>query len=263
MTAPYLDLVRHVLDHGTRSDDRTGTGTISVFGTQTRYDLREGFPLLTTKRMQWRSIVRELLWILSGSTNARDLHPCRIWDAWADDDGELGPIYGRQWRAFVGAGGREVDQIAWLCDEIRRDPTSRRLVVSAWHPAHVDEMALPPCHVLWQVHISGGWMDLQLYQRSGDLGLGVPFNVASYSLLLAMLAHWARYRPRYFVHTIGNAHVYLNHVHALQDQLTRCPLGRPRIALPDWRPHPLDYRPGDIELVGYQCHPAIPMAVSV
>ncbi len=217
----YLDLVQHVLDHGERRDDRTGTGTLSIFGAQTRYDLREGFPLLTTKKVLFESVVRELLWFLAGSTNThqqnlRDHTP--IWDAWADRDGDLGPIYGYQWRNWNGQG---IDQIQTAIDLIRRNPESRRIIVSAWNPGQLPEMRLPPCHILFQFYVSrSGRLDCQLYQRSADLGLGVPFNIASYALLLTMVAQECDLTPGIFVHTLGDAHIYLNHIEGLKQQLT-------------------------------------------
>lgn len=255
----YLDLVRDVLDNGARRVDRTGTGTISVFGRQVRYDLRDGFPLVTTKRLRFKSVVAELLWFLRGETNIHTLD-CGIWDAWADTAGELGPIYGAMWRRWGGTH----DQVAAVLDELQRNPWSRRLIVSAWNVSELERMALPPCHVLWQLYAdpAGGWLDLQLYQRSADLGLGVPFNVASYALLLSMIAGWAGLRPRFFVHTLGDAHVYLDHVDALRGQLEREPYPLPRLLLPTGR-HPLEYEAGDIQLAGYQCHPPIRLEVSV
>jgi thymidylate synthase len=257
---PYLDLVRHILEHGERRPDRTGTGTLSVFGAQARYDLREGFPLVTTKKVLVGAVIRELLWFLRGSTNIRDdlTQHTPIWDAWADQDGELGPIYGHQWRNW---GGQGVDQIRGAIDLIKNDPTSRRIIVSAWNVADLPRMALPPCHTMFQFYVAGDRLDLQLYQRSADMALGVPFNIASYALLLAMVAGECRLTPGYFVHTIGDAHVYLNHVEGLKIQLEREPFPLPTLSLAD---KPVDeLRFEDIEIVGYQHHPFIRFEVSV
>lgn len=257
----YLDLVRRVLDEGERRNDRTGTGTISVFGTQTRYDMRHGFPLLTTKKVLFGAVVRELLWFLRGSTNVRDdlTQHTPIWDAWADEHGDLGPIYGYQWRNW---GGQGIDQIAEALNLVREQPDSRRIIVSAWNVSDLDRMALPPCHVLFQLYAAAdGWLDLQLYQRSADLALGVPFNIASYSLLLAMLAQQSGRKPRYFVHSVGDAHIYTNHVDGLREQLRREPLQLPVVRVAN---KPIDdLMFDDIELVGYKHHPYIKYTVSV
>src|SRR5574343_2056152 len=217
---PYLDLMRHVLDNGHDKSDRTGTGTRSVFGWQMRFDLAEGFPVLTTKKLHLKSIIHELLWFLQDDTNIKYLQDngVRIWDEWADEHGDLGPVYGRQWRDFGG-----VDQIATLVEMIKRSPDSRRLIVSAWNPPDVPHMALPPCHTMWQVRILGGKLHLQLYQRSADMFLGVPFNIASYAALLVMLAHVTGYEPGDFVHSIGDAHIYSNHMEQGKLQLSRTP----------------------------------------
>jgi thymidylate synthase len=258
----YLDLVQHVLDHGERRDDRTGTGTMSIFGAQTRYDLRDGFPLLTTKKILFESVVRELLWFLAGSTNThqqnlRDHTP--IWDAWADPDGNLGPIYGYQWRNWNGQG---IDQIQNVIDLIKRNPESRRIIVSAWNPGQLAEMRLPPCHILFQFYVSrAGRLDCQLYQRSADLGLGVPFNIASYALLLTMVAQECDLTPGIFVHTLGDAHIYLNHVEGLKQQLTREPLPLPRVTVA--RRHFGELGVEDIVLHDYQHHPFIRLPVAV
>jgi thymidylate synthase len=256
----YLDLLRQVLDHGERRTDRTGTGTLSLFGAQTRYDLRQGFPLVTTKKVLFPAVVRELVWFLRGSTNIHDAltQHTPIWDAWADPAGELGPIYGAQWRSW---GGRGVDQIAVALDTIKRDPTSRRIIVSAWNVEDLPRMKLPPCHALFQFYVSGEFLDCQLYQRSADLALGVPFNIASYALLLAMFARQCRLTPRYFVHTLGDAHIYANHVEGVQLQLTRAPLPPPRLVLAD-KPV-LDQTFEDVALEGYQHHPFIKFPVAV
>ena len=257
---PYLDLLRQVLDQGERRTDRTGTGTISLFGAQSRYDLREGFPLVTTKKVLFPAVVRELLWFLRGSTNIHDdLHAhTPIWDAWADEHGELGPIYGFQWRNWGGTG---IDQIQIALDTIKKDPTSRRIIVSAWNVADLPRMKLPPCHAFFQFYVQDGWLDCQLYQRSADLALGVPFNIASYALLLAMVAQECKLRPRHLVHTLGDAHVYLNHVEGVQLQLARAPHPLPKLVLAD-KPV-LEMRYEDIALEGYLHHPFIKFAVAV
>jgi thymidylate synthase len=257
----YLDLVRHVLEHGEERADRTGVGTLSVFGAQVRYDLREGFPLLTTKKVLFSAVVRELLWFLRGSTNIRDdlTQHTPIWDAWADDNGDLGPIYGYQWRNWGGAG---IDQIRRAIDLIQNEPSSRRIVVSAWNVADLDRMRLPPCHLLFQFYASQkGCLDLQLYQRSADIALGVPFNIASYALLLAMVARECGLEPRFFVHTFGDAHIYVNHIEGLRRQLEREPLSPPRLELAD---RPIDQMTfDDIRIVDYQHHPFIKFEVAV
>jgi thymidylate synthase len=257
---PYLDLLRHVLEHGERRTDRTGTGTISVFGAQTRYDLRDGFPLVTTKRVLFPAVVRELRWFLRGSTYIHDdlAEHTPIWNAWADEHGDLGPIYGAQWRTW---GGRGIDQIRDAIDTIKRDPTSRRIIVSAWNVADLPRMRLPPCHALFQLYVHDGWLDLQLYQRSADLALGVPFNIASYALLLSMIAQECELRPRHFVHTLGDAHIYNNHIVGVQTQLAREPFPLPRLVLAK-RPV-LEMRFEDIALEGYQHHAFIKLPVAV
>lgn len=258
----YLDLIQHVLDHGETRDDRTGTGTISMFGAQTRYDLRDGFPLLTTKKVLFEAVVRELLWFLGGCTNTheqnlRDHTP--IWDAWADPDGHLGPIYGYQWRNWNGQG---IDQIHNAIDLIKNHPESRRIIVSAWNPGQLAAMRLPPCHILFQFYVSStGRLDCQLYQRSADLGLGVPFNIVSYALLLTMIAQECNLEPGVFVHTLGDAHVYLNHVAGLREQLTREPLPLPRVTVA--RKAFAEIGVEDIELHDYQHHPFIRLPVAV
>jgi thymidylate synthase len=257
---PYLDLVRHILEHGERRQDRTGTGTISVFGAQTRYDLREGFPLLTTKKVLFPAIVRELLWFLRGSTNINDdlTQHTPIWDAWADERGELGPIYGYQWRNWGGAG---IDQIQRAIELIRRDPTSRRILVSAWNVSDLERMALPPCHVMFQFYVSNGHLDCQLYQRSADIALGVPFNIASYALLTVMIAQECGLAPRHFIHTLGDAHIYLNHVEGLKLQLERTPHPLPRLRIAQKPLFELGFE--DIELLDYRHHPFIKFEVAV
>jgi thymidylate synthase len=261
----YLDLCRRILQEGTRKEDRTGTGTISVFGHQMRFDLSEGFPLLTTKKLHTKSIVHELLWFLKGDTNIRYLQEngVRIWNEWADENGELGPVYGKQWRSFPGPDGKTVDQIQWVVDEIKRNPDSRRLVVSAWNPAQMDEMALPPCHCLFQFYVADGKLSCQLYQRSGDTFLGIPFNIASYALLTHMVAHVTGLQPGEFIHTIGDAHLYLNHLEQVKEQLTREPLPLPTLKLNPEVTSIFDFTYDDIEFVNYQAHPHIKGDVSV
>lgn len=264
----YLDALRTVLEHGHPSTDRTGTGTTSYFGLQCRYPLADGFPLVTTKKLHLRSIVHELLWFLSGDTNIRYLQEngVSIWDEWADENGDLGPVYGHQWRHFpqVGPDGiGEVDQIAKLLEAIRKTPDSRRLIVSAWNPGEVDQMALPPCHTMWQVRIIGGRMHLQLYQRSADMFLGVPFNIASYALLLAMLAHVTGYEPGDFIHSIGDAHIYSNHMDQVATQLARSPHALPRLRITRDVSSIFDFRHDDFAFDGYDPDPAIRAPVAV
>ncbi len=256
----YLNLLRDVLEHGERRTDRTGTGTISMFGAQTRYDLREGFPLVTTKKVLFPAVVRELLWFLRGSTNINDdlTQHTPIWDAWADENGELGPIYGYQWRNW---GGQHIDQIQIAIDTIKKDPTSRRIIVSAWNVGDLPKMRLPPCHAFFQFYVQDRWLDCQLYQRSADLALGVPFNIASYALLMAMIAQECGLAPRYFVHTLGDAHIYLNHVEGVKIQLAREPLPPPRLVLAN-KPT-LEMTFDDIKLENYQHHPFIKFPVAV
>ena len=261
----YLDLLQHVLDHGTRKDDRTGTGTLSVFGWQMRFDLRAGFPLVTTKKLHLKSIVHELLWFLRGETNIAYLkeHGVGIWDEWADADGELGPVYGRQWRSWAGADGRTVDQIAWVVDEIRRNPDSRRLIVSAWNVAELPRMALAPCHALFQFYVADGRLSCQLYQRSGDIFLGVPFNIASYALLTHMVAQVCGLGVGDFVHTLGDAHLYRNHLEQAREQLTRAPRPLPRLRLDPAVRTLGDFRYEHIAIEHYDPHPAIRAPVAV
>jgi thymidylate synthase len=265
MTAmrPYLDLLRHVLEHGERRTDRTGTGTISLFGAQTRFDLRDGFPLVTTKKVLFPAVVRELLWFLRGSTNIHDdlTQHTPIWDAWADEHGELGPIYGHQWRHWGAGAEGGIDQLSDAIATIKRDPTSRRIVISAWNVADLPAMKLQPCHALFQFYVQGNALDCQLYQRSADLALGVPFNIASYALLTAMVAKECKLEPRYFIHTFGDAHIYLNHVEGVKIQLARAPLPLPRLVLAD-KPV-LAQRYEDIALEGYQHHAFIKFPVAV
>jgi thymidylate synthase len=261
----YLDLLRHVLEHGTGKSDRTGTGTRSVFGWQMRFDLAQGFPLVTTKKLHLKSIVHELIWFLHGETNIRYLkeNGVRIWDEWADADGELGPVYGKQWRSWACPDGRSVDQIAWVVDEIRRNPDSRRLIVSAWNVADLPEMALQPCHALFQFYVADGKLSCQLYQRSGDVFLGVPFNIASYALLTAMVAQVTGLQAGEFVHTLGDAHLYSNHFEQAREQLAREPRPLPKLALnPDVRSL-FDFRYEDVAIVDYQSWPAIKAPIAV
>lgn len=261
----YHDLLRRVLTQGVRKTDRTGTGTLSVFGHQMRFDLAQGFPLVTTKKLHLKSIVHELLWFLAGDTNIAYLkaHGVSIWDEWADADGDLGPIYGAQWRSWPRRDGGTVDQISWVVDEIRRNPDSRRLVVSAWNPADLDRMALAPCHCLFQFYVAEGRLSCQLYQRSADIFLGVPFNIASYALLTHMVAQVTGLQPGDFVHSFGDAHLYLNHLEQAELQLSRDPRALPRLRLsPDV--HSLfDFTFDDIAIEGYDPHPAIRAAVAV
>jgi thymidylate synthase len=262
---PYLDLLRHVLEHGRPKADRTGTGTLSVFGYQTRYDLAAGFPLVTTKKLHLRSIIHELLWFLRGETNVRSLQKegVRIWDEWADAEGDLGPIYGRQWRSWPTANGGQIDQISQVIEEIRRNPTSRRLIVSAWNVADLDRMALAPCHTLFQFYVVDGRLSCQLYQRSADLFLGVPFNIASYALLTLMIAQGTDLAPGEFVHTFGDAHLYRNHLDQARLQVSREPRPLPVMRLnPDIR-SVFDFRYDDFQLEGYDPHPHIPAPVAV
>ncbi|MGC1548768.1 MAG: thymidylate synthase [Rhodanobacter sp.] len=261
----YLNLLRHVLDHGTEKTDRTGTGTRSVFGWQMRFDLNEGFPLVTTKKLHVKSIVHELIWFLQGDTNIAYLkeHGVRIWDEWADPNGDLGPVYGEQWRAWPTADGGTVDQIRWVVDEIKRNPDSRRLIVSAWNVGELSKMALMPCHSLFQFYVADGKLSCQLYQRSGDIFLGVPFNIASYALLTHMVAQVCGLGVGDFVHTLGDAHLYNNHVEQARLQLTREPRPMPRLTL-NPNVHALeDFRFDDIAIVDYAPHPSIKAPVAV
>ncbi|MDE2086633.1 MAG: thymidylate synthase [Xanthomonadaceae bacterium] len=261
----YLDLLRHVLEHGTEKADRTGTGTRSVFGWQMRFDLAEGFPLVTTKKLHLKSIVHELVWFLRGDTNIAYLkeHGVSIWDEWADEQGDLGPVYGRQWRAWPTADGGTVDQIRWVVDEIRRNPDSRRLIVSAWNVGELPKMALMPCHTLFQFYVADGKLSCQLYQRSGDIFLGVPFNIASYALLTHMVAQVCGLGVGDFVHTLGDAHLYSNHVEQARLQLTREPRPLPRLVLNPGVRALEDFRFEDVAIEGYSPHPAIKAPVAV
>ena len=262
---PYLDLMRHVLEHGNLKTDRTGTGTRSVFGWQMRYDLAAGFPMVTTKKLHLRSIIHELLWFLRGDTNIAYLQQngVRIWDEWADENGDLGPVYGYQWRSWPAPDGRHVDQIANVVEQIRRNPDSRRLIVSAWNPALVDEMALPPCHALFQFYVADGKLSCQLYQRSADIFLGVPFNIASYALLTLMVAQVCGLQPGEFIHTLGDAHLYLNHLPQAELQLSREPRPLPTLRLNPEVKDLFAFTFDDIELVDYDPHPHIKAEVAV
>ena len=261
----YLDLLQHVLEHGTEKADRTGTGTRSVFGWQMRFDLAQGFPLVTTKKLHLRSIVHELLWFLRGETNVAYLRDNKvsIWDEWADEDGELGPVYGKQWRAWSGPNGESIDQIRWVLDEIARNPDSRRLIVSAWNVADLSKMALQPCHSLFQFYVAQGRLSCQLYQRSGDIFLGVPFNIASYALLTHMVAQVCGLQVGDFVHTLGDAHLYSNHYEQAREQLGREPRPLPTLQLNPEVRDLFAFRFEDIAIEGYAPHAAIRAPVAV
>ena len=261
----YLDLMRHILEHGTHKNDRTGTGTLSIFGPQLRFDLQAGFPLLTTKKVHLKSIIHELLWFLKGETNIRYLkeNGVSIWNEWADDKGELGPVYGYQWRSWPAADGRHIDQMAKVIEDIRRNPDSRRLMVSAWNVADLDSMALQPCHAFFQFYVADGKLSCQLYQRSADLFLGVPFNIASYAALTLMVAQVCNLMPGEFVHTFGDTHLYLNHLEQAREQLSRQPRALPRMILNPEIRNLFEFRYEDFNLVGYDPHPAIKAPVAV
>ncbi|MBP5502507.1 MAG: thymidylate synthase [Bacteroidales bacterium] len=261
----YLDLLKTILDKGTKKHDRTGTGTISYFGYQMRFNLQEGFPLVTTKKVHLKSIIYELLWFLNGDTNVKYLqdHGVRIWNEWADANGDLGPVYGYQWRHWRTPDGREIDQIANLINGIKNNPDSRRHIVSAWNPADVDNMALPPCHTMFQFYVVDGRLSCQLYQRSGDSFLGIPFNIASYALLTMMVAQVCGLQPGDFVHTIGDAHIYLNHIEQVNLQLSRTPYPLPTMKInPDVKDI-FSFKYEDFTLENYQCHPTIKGEISV
>jgi thymidylate synthase len=261
----YLDLMRQVMHHGVRKDDRTGTGTLSVFGHQMRFDLAQGFPLLTTKKVHTRSIIHELLWFLRGDTNIRYLkeNGVSIWDEWADADGNLGPVYGSQWRSWPAPDGRRIDQISEVVRDIRQNPDSRRLIVSAWNVAEIGNMALPPCHLLFQFYVAHGRLSCQLYQRSADIFLGVPFNIASYALLTMMIAQVTDLKPGEFIHTLGDAHLYLNHLEQAQTQLAREPRPLPSMRLNPEKTSLFDFSFDDFELLNYDPHPSIKAPVAV
>lgn len=261
----YHDLIKTVLEHGTKKEDRTGTGTLSVFGYQMRYDLAEGFPLLTTKKLHTRSIFHELLWFLKGETNIKYLHDNKvtIWDEWADENGNLGPVYGKQWRSWETADGRTIDQIANVVEQIKTNPNSRRLLVVAFNPGDVDKMALPPCHAFFQFYVANGKLSCQLYQRSADIFLGVPFNIASYALLTHMIAQVCNLEVGEFIHTLGDAHLYLNHLEQSNLLLTRDFKALPRLKLNPAKKNLMDFTFEDIEILGYDPHPAIKAPVAV
>jgi thymidylate synthase len=261
----YLDLLAKLLEQGEKKEDRTGVGTLSLFGYQMRFDLNEGFPLLTTKKLHLRSIIYELLWFLKGDTNVRYLndHRVTIWDEWADENGDLGPVYGAQWRSWRAADGRTIDQISQLIEQIGRNPNSRRLIVSAWNVGEIEKMALPPCHALFQFYISGGRLSCQLYQRSADVFLGVPFNIASYALLTMMIAQVSNLGLGDFVHTLGDAHLYLNHLEQARLQLSREPYPLPQLNLNPTVRSIFDFDYSDFELLNYQAHPTIKAEIAV
>jgi len=261
----YLDLMRHVMEHGVTKEDRTGTGTLSVFGYQMRFDLGAGFPLVTTKKLHLRSIIHELLWFLGGDTNIKYLQDngVRIWDEWADEQGNLGPVYGSQWRSWPTADGRHIDQISQVVEQIKNNPDSRRLIVSAWNVAEIENMALPPCHAFFQFYVAEGKLSCQLYQRSADIFLGVPFNIASYALLTMMMAQVCGLKAGDFVHTLGDAHLYSNHLRQAEEQLSRTPFALPVINInPDVKDI-FAFRFEDFELQNYECHPHIKAPVAV
>ncbi|MDZ7738323.1 MAG: thymidylate synthase [Bacteroidales bacterium] len=261
----YLDLLDHVMENGVEKTDRTGTGTISVFAYQMRFDMEEGFPLLTTKKLHLRSIIHELLWFLKGDTNVKYLQDkgVKIWDAWADEKGELGPVYGYQWRSWPAADGRHIDQISRVIESIMKNPDSRRHLVSAWNVGDIEKMALPPCHIFFQFYVAKGRLSCQLYQRSADIFLGVPFNIASYSLLLLMVAQVSGLKPGEFVHTFGDAHIYLNHIEQVKEQMTREPYSLPEMKLNGEVKNIFDFSYEDFELVDYKAHPHIKGDIAV
>ncbi|MBP7045510.1 MAG: thymidylate synthase [Chloroflexi bacterium] len=261
----YLDLMQTILDNGVRKEDRTGTGTLSIFGYQMRFNLAEGFPAVTTKKLHLRSIIHELLWFLQGDTNIQYLrdHGVTIWDEWADENGDLGPVYGYQWRNWPAPDGRAIDQITQLIHRLKANPDSRRHIVSAWNPADVDKMALPPCHTMFQFYVANGRLSCQLYQRSADVFLGVPFNIASYALLTLMAAQVCGYQPGDFVHTFGDAHLYLNHLDQTRLQLSRSPYPLPHMHLNPNVQSIFDFKYEDFDLQNYQSHPAIKAPIAV
>ena len=261
----YIDLLSHVIEHGTEKKDRTGTGTISTFGYQLRFDLSEGFPVMTTKKLHLKSIIHELLWFLSGSTNIKYLQEngVKIWNEWADADGNLGPVYGYQWRSWPSPDGRHIDQISAVVRSLKENPDSRRHIVNAWNVGEIEKMALPPCHILFQFYVAGGRLSCQLYQRSADIFLGVPFNIASYSLLTMMMAQVTGYKPGEFIHTLGDAHIYLNHMEQVRLQLTRELRPLPVMTVNPEVSDILSFKYGDFTLSGYDPHPAIKGDISV
>lgn len=261
----YLELCQHILDEGVEKEDRTGTGTISVFGYQAKYSLEDSFPLLTTKKLHLRSIIHELLWFLKGDTNTKYLNEngVRIWNEWADENGDLGPVYGKQWRSWEGANGQTVDQIAQVLDMIKNNPDSRRMIVNAWNVTDIDKMALPPCHCLFQFYVANGKLSCQLYQRSADVFLGVPFNIASYALLTIMMAKVSGLKPGTFVHTLGDAHIYTNHLEQVKLQLTREPKTLPKMIVNPSVTDLFSFKYEDFQLVDYDAHPHIKGEVSV
>ncbi len=262
---PYLDLLHHILSAGKEKRDRTGVGTLSTFGYQMRFNLEEGFPLVTTKKLHLKSVIYELLWFLRGETNVQYLkdHGVTIWDEWADEEGELGPVYGKQWRSWPAADGRRIDQITNLIDRIRKNPDDRRLIVSAWNVAEVEEMALPPCHCLFQFYVRDGSLSCQLYQRSADVFLGVPFNIASYALLIMMVAQVTGLKAAEFIHTFGDVHIYLNHLEQVRLQLSRTPKPLPRMVLHPKVKDLFNFQFEDFTIEGYDPHPAIKAPVAV
>lgn len=261
----YLDLMRRVRETGVKKTDRTGTGTLSVFGHQMRFDLEDGFPLVTTKKAHVRSIIHELIWFLAGDTNTGYLkaNGVRIWDEWADESGDLGPVYGKQWRSWPSPDGRAIDQITEVVEKLKTDPDSRRMIVSAWNPADIPDMALAPCHCLFQFYVGDGRLSCQLYQRSADIFLGVPFNIASYALLTMMMAQVTGFRPGEFVHTFGDAHLYLNHLEQAEEQLKRTPRALPRMEINPEVTSIFDFEYADFKLEGYDPHPHISAPVAV
>ena len=261
----YLDLMRHVRDNGTKKEDRTGTGTVSVFGHQMRFNLSDGFPMVTTKKCHLKSIIHELLWFLSGDTNIKYLQDngVRIWNEWADDEGNLGPVYGYQWRNWPSANGGHIDQITQIIDQIKNNPDSRRIIVSAWNVGEIENMALPPCHMMFQFYVADGKLSCQLYQRSADIFLGVPFNISSYALLTMMVAQVCDLAPGDFVHTLGDAHLYSNHLEQVEEQLSRKPFPLPVMKINPEVKSIFEFKFEDFELLGYEAHPHIKAAVAI
>jgi len=261
----YLDLMQHVKEHGARKDDRTGTGTLSVFGYQMRFDISEKFPAVTTKKLHFKSIIHELIWFLKGETNIKYLkeNKVTIWDEWADDNGDLGPVYGSQWRSWHTPDGHTIDQISQVIEQIKTNPDSRRLIVSAWNVSEIEKMALAPCHALYQFYVANGKLSCQMYQRSADIFLGVPFNIASYSLLTMMVAQVCGLKPGEFIHTLGDAHLYRNHLDQVETQLAREPLPLPVMKINPEVKSIFDFKYEDFELVGYESHPAISAPIAV